>query len=164
MGSVCGWRTIKNSIMKQIIRKKLGDSFTVTNKIINRRQGNFSPYSRSHHDLCIYHNTHYFKDGIITVGLVSPSAFMSEESEVEGEVTTSVTEFKTGGFVRDQALAEMMCTLTDCNIEVLKDGKQIKKALAYGLSVDYSTAEAVVYKMVMNFANPAFNIYVLKMK
>ena len=151
----------KNSIMKQIIAKKIGDNFTVTNKIITKRTGNFSPYSRSRHDLCIYHNTHFFKNGVITTGLVSPSVILSEEV-IEGEVTTSIMEFKTGGFVRDQALAEMMCTLTDCSIEALKEGKQINKALAYGLSINYATAKAVVYKMVMNFINKSFNIYVLK--
>lgn len=151
----------KNSIMKQIIERKLGDAFTITNKILAKRQGDFSPYSRSRHGLCIQHKTHHFKEGAITASIVTSSEACLEEV-VEGDVITSVMEFKTGYFVRDQTLAEMMCTLTDCSIEVLRDGKQIKKAVAYGLSVDYNMAKVVVYKMVMNFADPSFKIYVLE--
>ena len=47
--------------------------------------------------------------------------------------------------LRDQTIAQMMCTLTDGGVEVLRDGKQLSKAIVFGLSVDYTSMKAILY-------------------
>ena len=59
-------------------------------------------------------------------------------------VVTSVIELKTGLFAVDQTMAQMMCTLTEGCIEVLREGKLVDKALIYGLSVNYSSMNAMI--------------------
>ena len=54
---------------------------------------------------------------------------MEEENTYDGSVITSVMEFKMEGIKIDQTFAEMLCSLTDCSIDVLKNGKQISKAV-----------------------------------
>ena len=44
-------------------------------------------------------------------------------------------------------LAEMTYTLTDCCVDQLKNSKQIKKAIVYGLAVNYSSKKAEVLKI-----------------
>lgn len=152
----------RNGIMRQIIQRKLGDDFIVAKTPMTKRQGNhFSPYSRSHHDLCIQHKKNYFKSETIQAAVISPSLIVTEDHDDgldEGQVITSIMEFKTGFFSRDQTLAEMMCILTDCSVQVLKEGKQISKAVVYGRSVDYDTVKAAIYKTVVNFTDSSFQV------
>lgn len=155
--------TSKNDIVEQIIERKFGDNFTVTHKTMTQRKGlHFSPYSRSRADLCIQHKERFFKDKTIRAGLVTyPDSLINAEM-VERDVTTSIMEFKMGMFTTDQTLAEMLCTLTDCCVDTLKQGNQINKAVVYGLSVNYSTTTAFLYKLTQNFAENSFDV--LRMK
>ena len=161
----------RNSIIRQIIERKIGSDFLVTKKPVTKRGGNiFSPYSRSQHDvcMCIQHKIKCFKEGIVRAAVIGSSVMGVtdvENTEVkEGEVITTIMELKTGFFARDQTIAQMMCTLTDCGVDVLKDGKQISKAIVYGLSVDYTSMEAYIYKMVMNFNDPSFKVFMFQDK
>ena len=152
----------KNDILEELIKKKLGNDFTVTHKATVARQGqSFSPYSRSRHDLCIQHKLNNFKSGIVRAAIVGSSVAIDSEitsEEDDGDVVTSVIEFKANIFSRDQTLAQMICTLTDTSIDILKKGKQINKATIYGLSVKYSAIKAVVYKLTMDFSNNTFSL------
>ena len=56
-------------------------------------------------------------------------------------------------FEDDQMLTEMLCCLGDCSVEQLKNGKQIKKAIAYGMSVNYLSKNAEVLKLTLDFTN-----------
>ena len=72
---------------------------------------------------------------------------------IEGDVITGMIEFKRVTFETDQVLAEMLCTLTDCSLEQLKDGKLLKKAMIYGLSINYKVKRAEVFKVTLKFDN-----------
>ena len=50
---------------------------------------------------------------------VSATVFSKQYSTDEGDVATSILEFKTGCYVRDQTLAELLCTLTDSGVDTL---------------------------------------------
>ena len=156
----------KNAIVRQIIQRKLGNNFIVTKKPITTHKNTelFSQYCRSQHDVCIQHKVHRCKAGVVQAGVVGHSmACDVKDKEVEeGQVVTSILELKTGIFAHDQTIAQMTCTLTDCAVEVLKEGKQVNRALAYGLSVNYSSMETIVYKMVMDFSNGLFEVRMLK--
>ena len=162
----------KNGIVRQIIERKIGGNFLVTKKPITKRGSNlFSQYSRFQHDVCIQHKTNHFKEGTVRAVVVEPSLMgIAEVEDVEvnegkeGQVITSIMEMKTGFFARDQIIAQMMCTLTDCAVEVLKEGKQISRAVVYGLSVDYASMNAMIYKMLMDFNDPSFKVFVLQDK
>ena len=81
-----------------------------------------------------------------------------ETQEVDGDVITSVIEFKITTYARDQLLAEMICTLTDSCVELLKKGKQINTAMIYGLAINYANAKAVAYRIHMDFLNGSMKI------
>ena len=52
----------RNDITQQILTVKLGTEFLVSRKAMTKRKGqNFSPYSKSRHDLCIQHVANAFK-------------------------------------------------------------------------------------------------------
>jgi len=70
-----------------------------------------------------------------------------------GDVITGVVEFKKSQFALDQTYAEMLCTLTDCCVEHLKNGKQVKNAIVYGLAVNYHERSAQVLKVTLDFVN-----------
>ena len=80
------------------MKKKLGDSFIVTQRPVTERHGyQFSPYSRSRHDVCIQ-PINSFKCDVVKAVVLS-SAVNEEESEkeeysIKGEVTTSIVECK----------------------------------------------------------------------
>ena len=48
---------------------------------------------------------------------------LSTSPIIEGDIITSRIEFKRVTFETEQVLAEMLCTLTDCSLELLKDEK-----------------------------------------
>lgn len=156
----------RNEVVQEFIKQKLGDNFIVFDKPATRRKGrSFSPYSRSKHDLCIMHKQNHFKteSGTFTAAVVGASTTMEteESQEDDGDIFTSLIEFKTTTFSRDQILAEMICTLTDCSVDVLSRGKQINRAMIYGLSVNYSTGTSVMYNMCMDFIRNSLNIVTL---
>lgn len=147
----------KTGIMREIIEKKIRKDFLVTkNPVTKRGSTSFSKYCRSQHDICSQHKMNHFKKGTVKAGVIVPSSLVeTNDVEVEkGWVITSIIEFKTGIFARHQILAQMMCTLTDCCVEVLKKGEQISQSIIYGLSVDYSKMKATIYNMVMDFNAP----------
>ena len=147
----------KNEVLKEIIKQRLGDQYTVTHKPVTKRQGqSFSPYSRSRHDLCIQHKENHFRCGTLKAAVVGGS--MTIETEESEEIDGDVVEFKSSTFSRDQILAEMVCTLTDSSIDLLKKGKQINRATIYGLSVNYATVKSIVYKMSMDFSSNSLSL------
>ena len=153
----------RNEVVEELIKQKLGDNFIVSDKPATKRMGrSFSPYSRSRHDLCIMHKQNHFKreSGSFTAALVGASTTVEaeERNENDGDIFTSLIEFKTTTFSQDQLLAEMMCTITDCSVEVLKKGKQINKATIYGLSINYKSGTSIMFNMCMNFIENSFNI------
>ena len=164
----------KNDIIEQIIQKRIEKDFIVTRKpLTQRKKMSYNPYSRSRYDLTIQHKEKNFQaaTGLLTVGVVGPSEAtpdsifaMEEENVCDGSVITSVMEFKMDGIKIDQTYAEMLCSLTDCSIDVLKNGKQISKAMIFGLSIDYSKAEVTVHKMTLNFIDNSFQMIRLKDK
>ena len=118
----------QNDVMKQIIESKLGPEYTVTGKAMTTRKGqSFNPYSRSKQDLCIQHNVKCFKKDEVVTGMISSNSFTLMEASVvdEGDLLTGVVEFKKSQFSKDQTLAEMLCTVTDCCVDQLKNAKQI---------------------------------------
>jgi len=146
----------KNEILEEIIKRKLGAEYTITHKAITAHQGqSFSPYSCSRHDLCIQHKEKHFKSGTLTAAVVGSSMSVETKNseEVDGDVVTSILEFKTSVFSRDQILAKMACTITDSCIDLLKKEKQINRAIIYGLSVNYAVVKSIVYKMTMDFTS-----------
>lgn len=152
----------KNDIVRQIIIKKFGSMFIVTKKLVTEHKGyHFCPYSRPRHDICIQHKNN-FKCNVVITAVVSLAETLSQYSAEEGDITTSILEFKTGCFVRDQTLAELLCTLTDSSVDTLKEGKLVKRAVGYGLAINYSDAQAAVYKMVMDFETGVCSVYVPK--
>ena len=153
----------KNEIVHEFIKQKLGDNFIVSDQPAMKRRGrSFSPYSKSRHDVYIMHKQNYFKSelGTFTAAVVSASTTVETEEtqESDGDVFTSLFEFKTTTFSRDQILAEMICTLTDCSVDVLSKGKQINRATIYGLSVNYSSCKSVMYNMCMDFVKNSLDI------
>ena len=82
--------------------------------------------------------------------------------EDNGNIVTSVLEFKLDGIKLDQSIAEMLCTVTNCSVDVLRSSKQISKAIIFGLSVDYNTAKTTVHKMILNFIENRFQLFRLK--
>lgn len=153
----------KNEIVRQIVSRKISDDFLVTKKpITNRGSDHFSPYCRSHRDMCIQHKIKHFRDGIAQTAVITGASVSSVKTAEEGQVVTSVTELKVGSFAVDQTIAQMMCTLTESCVEVLRDGKQISKGVVYGLSVNYTSMKAIVYNMVMNFADSTFKVVCLQ--
>ena len=152
-------------VVVQLIQQRLKGNYIVMSNPATKRKGtSFSPYSRSRHDLCIMHKENRFKHcGTLTTGLVSAfTTLETEESqETDGEVVTSVIEFKTSTFSHDQLLAEMICTLTDSSVEELKRGKQINKAIIYGASINYEACRSMLYKMSMDFLNNSSTVLAL---
>lgn len=151
----------KNEILEEIIKRKLGDEYTVTHKPVTTRQGqSFSLYSRSRHDLCIQHKEKHFRSGTLIAAVVGSSMSVETENseKVDGDVVTSVVEFKTSIFSRDQILAEMVCTITDSCVDLLKKGKQINRAIIYGLSVNYTAVKSIIYKMSMDFSSNSLSL------
>ena len=116
----------RNEIIEQIIHRKLGDNFTVSSKPMVERKGmNFNPYAKSRQDLCIVHKTNFFKSGLLTIGMVTNSgSVVVSEPSMHGDVLCSVMEFKCGSHAVDQLLAEMLCTVIDCCVKLLKEGKE----------------------------------------
>ena len=162
----------KNDVVEQIIQKKIGKDFTVCKKPLTpRKKTSYNPYSRSRYDLCVQHKEKCFQaaTGVLRAGVVGASEdpdgiFAMEENTCDGSVITSVMKFKMEGIKTDQTFAEMLCSLTDCGIDVLKNGKQISKAIIFGLSVDYRKAEVTVHKMTLNFTDNSFHLLRLKDK
>ena len=157
--------TSRNEVLEDIIQKKLGSEYTVSHKPTVPRQGqSYSPFSRSRHDLCIQHNTNHFKSGVVRSAVVGSSVVVETgtNEEVDGDVITSIVEFKAKIFSRDQVLAQMMCTLTDTCVDVLKKGRQINQATVYGLSVNYSQIKAIAYKMTMDFCDNSLSLIRLR--
>lgn len=164
----------KNNVVEQIIQKRIEKDFIVSRKpLTQRRKMSYNPYSRSRHDLCIQHKEKCFQPatGLLRAGVVGPSedtpdgiVAIEEENVRDGSVTTSVMEFKMEGIKTDQTFAEMLCSLTDCSIDVLKNGKQISKAVIFGLSIDYSEAQVTIHKMTLNFVDNSFHLIRLKDK
>ena len=87
---------------------------------------------------------------------------VTENQEFDGDITTSVIEFKTSEYSQDQLLAEMLCTVTDCSVDLLKKRKQINKAIIYGIALNYSTSKCKVSKMIIDFNNNNMAIIMLK--
>lgn len=153
----------KNGIVRQIVQKKIGTDFLVTKKPITQRGGDrYSQYYRSQHDVCIQHKMKHFRGGTTRSAVVAGPSVTSVEAVEEGQVVASVMELEIGLFARDQTIAQMMCTLTDGGVEVLRDGKQISKAIVFGLSVNYTSMKAILYKMVMDFSDSTFTVVVLE--
>jgi len=73
---------------------------------------------------------------------------LSQFSAEEGDITTSIVEFKTGHFVRDQTLVELLCTFTDNSFDTLKEGKQY--AHYYILSDNLDVALSNMLEMLQN--------------
>lgn len=81
--------------------------------ISSRKWMSFNPYSRSHYNQCIQHRQKCFQAGSVSI-VVGPSgdSAVSTEDVWEGDVFTSVIEFKMSRIKVDQMLAEMLCTST----------------------------------------------------
>ena len=155
----------KTEIIKQVIKLRLGDEFTVTHKPVVERKGqSFSPYSKSRHDLCIQHKVNNFKcsgfktsssgtsSGTVVAGVFSSSILsVTESRRNDGDLITSVIEVKSNEYSRDQLLAEMLCTITDCSVDLLQRGKQINEATIYGVALNYATVMCKVSRMTINF-------------
>ena len=97
-------------------------------------------------------------------GMISSNSFTLMEASVvyEGDLLTGVVEFKKSQFSKDQTLAEMLCTMTDCCVDQLKNAKQIKKAIVYGLAVDYTAKKAQVFKLTLDFMKKCSDIKMLR--
>ena len=110
------------------------------------------------------HKRCHFKvnTGTMTAGMIGSSMSMSVEADepqdIDGDVITGVIEFKSSTYARDQLLVEMICTLTDCCVELLKNGKQINTGIIYGLAINYVDVKAVVYRLHMDFLNGSMKI------
>ena len=63
--------------------------------------------------------------GTLQAGVLSSSTTSSvtESQQVDGDLVTSVIEFKTSKYSRDQLLAEMLCTVTDCSVDLSQERK-----------------------------------------
>ena len=103
---------------------------------MERKGRSFSPYSKSRHDLCIQHKVNNFKcsgsetsssgtsSGTVVAGVFSSSVLsVTESRRNDGDLITSVIEVKSNEYSRDQLLAEMLCTITDCSVDLLQRGK-----------------------------------------
>lgn len=158
----------RNDIMEQLLALKLGDEFTVTRTPMTKRNGqNFSPYSRSKQDLCVQYKPNAFiNDSVLAgLGIVTSSPTVVEGDLMisdEGEVITGVMEFKRNMVEDSQTLAEMLCCLTDCCLEQIKNGKQIKKAVAYGMAVNYLLKNVELFKLTLDFLTNSSKIQKLK--
>jgi len=60
------------------------------------------------------------------------------------------------GVKLDQTFAEILCMVNDCCNDVLRSGKQINKAIIFGISINYSVAKVTVYKMILDFTEDSF--------
>lgn len=162
----------RNDITEQILAAKLGAEFSISRKPMTKRKAqNFSQYSKSRQDLCIQHIDNAFKNDEVVAGHItsSDSTFVESSLDIstspmleEGDVITGVIEFKKATFAVDQTLAEMLCTLTDCALEQLKQGRQLKKAIVYGLAINYTSRKTEVFKMVLDFMSKSCDVQKLK--
>ena len=135
--------------------------------MIERQGYQFSPYSRSRHDVCIQPINSFKCDVVkaVVLSLAVSEEESEEESEkeeysIKGEVTTSIVECKSDRIARDQTLAQLFCTLTESCVDTLKGGKLITRGIGYGVSVNYSTTEATVYKLILDFESNECVTYV----
>lgn len=144
----------------------------MTHKPTTERRGqSFSPYSKSRHDLCILHKVNHFKcsgsgtssSGTLLAGIFSSSSVLSltESQQTDGDLVASVIEFKTSQYSRDQLLAEMLCAITDCSVDLLKKGKQINEATIYGVALNYATVKCKLSRMTINFERNDMTIQML---
>jgi len=136
---------------------------------MTKRKGhNFNPYFKSRQNLCSQHVANVFKSDTAVAGFITSSDSTIVEGSVdrttldESEVTTGVIEFKKVKFLIDQTLAEMLCTLTDCALEQLKKGKQIKKVIVYRLAVNYQLKKSKVYKLTLNYVSNSSDVWRLR--
>ena len=52
----------------------------------------------------------------------------------------------------------MLCTVTDCSVDLLKKGKQINRAVIYGAALNYSNKKCKLPKMTLDFINNSMSI------
>ena len=115
-----------------MLELKLGQDLRLA--MTKRKGKSFNPYSRSWQDMYIQHKQTSFRKETVHTGLMTSSSTVVKAMMInEGEVVTGVVELKKSTFDDDQTLGEMLCCLTNCTVEQLKNGNQVKKAIAYGL-------------------------------